>query len=126
VTNCKASPNSATSLAIREKRAAGRSDEELFFDIALDDITAAADLFLPVHMLTDGVDGWVSLEVSPKLAYTAAATLAAARALHQARAVSRGGGCVLTRPEAPPRCWPEPCGRIGRLAVHQPMGCGRC
>jgi transaldolase len=69
-------------IAIREKRAAGRSDEDLFFDIALEDITAAADLFLPIHVTTDGVDGWVSLEVSPKLAYDTATTLAAARALH--------------------------------------------
>jgi transaldolase len=69
-------------IAIRENGAAGRSDEELFFDIALDDITTAADLFLPIHVTTDGVDGWVSLEVSPKLAYDTASTLAAARVLH--------------------------------------------
>jgi transaldolase len=69
-------------MAIREKGAAGRSDEETFFDIALEDITTAADLFLPIHVTTDGVDGWVSLEVSPKLAYDTATTLAAARALH--------------------------------------------
>ena len=69
-------------VAIREKRAAGYSDEELFFDIALEDITTAADLFLPIHVLTDGVDGWVSLEVSPKLAYDTASTVAAARALN--------------------------------------------
>src|SRR5260370_39440303 len=68
--------------AIRETGAAGRSDEELFFDIALEDLTTAADLFLPIHVTTDGVDGWVSLEVSPRLAYDTATTLAAARALH--------------------------------------------
>ena len=69
-------------IAILEKRTAGRSDEDVFFDIALEDITTAADLFLPIHVLTDGVDGWVSLEVSPKLAYDAATTLEAARALY--------------------------------------------
>lgn len=69
-------------IAIRDKRAVGLSDEELFFDIALEDITTAADLFLPINATTDGVDGWVSLEVSPKLAYDTATTLAAARALH--------------------------------------------
>jgi transaldolase len=69
-------------VAIRDKLAAGRSGEDLFFDVALEDITAAADLFRPIHVATDGVDGWVSLEVSPKLAYDTASTLAAAEALH--------------------------------------------
>jgi transaldolase len=69
-------------IAIRERRAAGHSDEELFFDIALEDLTTAADLFLPIHVSTDGVDGWVSLEVSPKLADDTASTIAAAKALH--------------------------------------------
>jgi transaldolase len=68
--------------AIREKRGTSRSDEELFFDIALEDITSAADLFRPIHATTGWVDGWVSLEVSPKLAYDSASTLAAARALY--------------------------------------------
>ncbi len=68
--------------AIREKLAAGRSGEELFFDIALEDITAAADLFRSINTATNGLDGWVSLEVSPKLAYDTASTLAAAKALH--------------------------------------------
>jgi transaldolase len=69
-------------VAIRQKGPARLADEDLFFDIALEDITAAADLFLPIHVLTDGVDGWVSLEVSPKLAYDTASTLGAARALY--------------------------------------------
>lgn len=69
-------------IAIREKRAAGHSDEELFFDIALEDVTTAADLFLPIQVTTDGVDGWVSPEVSPKLACDTASTIAAANALH--------------------------------------------
>jgi transaldolase len=68
--------------AIREKLRAGRSGEDLFFDLALEDLTAAADLFRPINDATNGVDGWVSLEVSPKLAYDTASTLAAATALH--------------------------------------------
>jgi transaldolase len=68
--------------AIREKLAAGRSGEDLFFDLALEDITAAADLFRPIYDATNGLDGWASLEVSPKLAYDADSTLAAATELH--------------------------------------------
>jgi transaldolase len=68
--------------AIRAGLAAGRSGEALFFDLALEDIVAAADLFRPVWERTDGVDGWVSIEVSPRLAYDTASTLAAARELH--------------------------------------------
>ncbi|MCI0364364.1 MAG: transaldolase [Phycisphaerales bacterium] len=61
---------------------AGRkSDEELFFEIALEDLTRAADLFRPIYDRTHGMDGWVSLEVSPLLAYDTAATLAAAKRL---------------------------------------------
>ncbi|HVM97208.1 MAG TPA: transaldolase [Candidatus Acidoferrales bacterium] len=66
---------------IRSKTAAGISDEALFFDLALNDLTRAADLFRPVHTLTDRVDGWVSLEVSPKLAYDTAGTIAQAKDL---------------------------------------------
>jgi transaldolase len=67
---------------IREKLRKGRSGEELFFDLALEDITRAADLFRPVHDRTNGVDGWVSLEVSPLLAHDTASTIAAAKGLH--------------------------------------------
>src|SRR5262249_7001414 len=67
--------------AIREKTAAGKAGEDLFFELALEDLLKAADLFRPVHELTDRVDGWVSLEVSPKLAYDTATTLAAAKEL---------------------------------------------
>src|SRR5215471_15482331 len=66
---------------IREKLARGKSGEELFFDIALEDITRAADLFLPVYDRTNSVDGWVSLEVSPLLAYDTDSTLRAAKSL---------------------------------------------
>ncbi|MGO9046458.1 MAG: transaldolase [Xanthobacteraceae bacterium] len=57
--------------------------EDLFFELALADLTRAADLFRPVFTRTDGVDGWVSLEVSPFLAHDAKSSLAAARDLHQ-------------------------------------------
>jgi transaldolase len=67
--------------AIRAGAAAGRTGEDLFFDLALDDLTRAADLFRPIHEATNRVDGWVSLEVSPKLAYDAARTVAEATAL---------------------------------------------
>ena len=67
--------------AIREKTAAGTSGEGLFFELALEDLTRAADLFRPIHRATNGVDGWVSLEVSPKLAYDTASTVAAAKEL---------------------------------------------
>ena len=53
--------------AIRSKLKSGKSGEALFFELALDDVTRAADLFRPVHDRTRGVDGWVSLEVSPLL-----------------------------------------------------------
>jgi len=59
----------------------GRTGEDLFFDLALDDLTRAADLFRPIHDRTNGVDGWVSLEVSPLLAYDPQRTLTAAREL---------------------------------------------
>jgi transaldolase len=68
--------------AIREKLTAGQSGEDLFFDLALEDLTVAADLFRPINEATNGIDGWVSLEVSPKLAYNAASTLAAAKELY--------------------------------------------
>lgn len=60
----------------------GKSGEELFFELAIDDLRRAADLFGGVHERTDGVDGYVSLEVSPLLAYEAEATIAEAGRLH--------------------------------------------
>jgi transaldolase len=68
--------------AIRETMGKGKSGEPLFFDLALEDITRAAALFRPVFDRTDAVDGWVSLEVSPLLAYDTVSTLAAAKDLH--------------------------------------------
>ena len=68
--------------AIRQKIGQDKSDEELFFELALEDLTQAADLFRPIYDATDGVDGWVSLEVSPLLAYDTASTIAQAKELH--------------------------------------------
>jgi len=68
--------------AIREKAGEGLSGEALFFDLALEDLGRAADLFQPVHRVTDGVDGWASLEVSPVLANDTAGSIAAASDLH--------------------------------------------
>ena len=67
--------------AIR-KAAEGKSDETLFFELAIEDLVRAADLFRPVHERTGGVDGWVSLEVSPLLANDTAGTIRAAAQLH--------------------------------------------
>jgi len=74
--------SSAYDAAIRKKVSEGKSGEELFFELALEDLTRAADMFRPVWTRTRGVDGWVSLEVSPLLAHDTASTLAAAKALH--------------------------------------------
>ena len=67
--------------AIRSRAGARLSPEDLFFELAIEDLRRAADLFLPIHERTDGVDGWVSLEVSPLLAYDTAQTVEAAKSL---------------------------------------------
>ena len=71
---------------IRKKLKEGKSGEDLFFELALDDITRAADTFRDIHDRTSGVDGWVSLEVSPLLAYDTTTTINVAKELHK-----RGG-----------------------------------
>ena len=68
--------------AIHKLMNEGKSGEALFFELALDDLKRAADLFRPVHDQSKGVDGYVSLEVSPLLAYDTQSTLAAARDLY--------------------------------------------
>ena len=68
--------------AIRSKVKEGKSGEDLFFELALEDLTRAADLFRPIWDRTRGVDGWVSLEVSPLLVHDTARTLAAAKTLY--------------------------------------------
>lgn len=72
----------AYDVAIREKAFSGKSNEALFFELALEDLTQAADLFHSTYIATDGVDGWVSLEVSPLLASDAAGTVQAAKQLY--------------------------------------------
>jgi transaldolase len=74
--------SSSYDAAIRAKLDQGKSGEKLFFELALEDLTRAADLFRPTFDRTNGVDGWVSLEVSPLLAHDTASTLAAAKSLH--------------------------------------------
>lgn len=67
---------------IRPLIAKGLKAEEIFFECAIADLTRACDLFKPVYDRTGGIDGWVSLEVSPLLANDTKATLAQARDLH--------------------------------------------
>ena len=69
--------------AIRRKTAEGKSGEALFFELALEDLTQAADLFRPVHEASGGLDGWVSLELSPLLAHDTAGSVKAAVQLHR-------------------------------------------
>lgn len=68
--------------AIRKKLKEGKSGEALFFELALEDLREAADLFRPIHDQSSGVDGWVSLEVSPLLANDTLGTIAAAKTLY--------------------------------------------
>jgi transaldolase len=75
--------SSAYDEEIRRLVKAGYSGESLFFELALEDLTQAADIFAPIHERTAGVDGWVSLEVSPLLAYDAKSTVAEAKSLHK-------------------------------------------
>jgi transaldolase len=80
--------SSAYDAAIGKKIRQEKTAEELFFELAIDDLTQAAEIFRPIFDRTNGVDGWVSLEVSPLLAYDTAGTLAAAKELY-ARAACR-------------------------------------
>jgi transaldolase len=70
--------------SIHAKTVAGLSGEAIFFELAREDLTRAADLFRPVHRATGGTDGWVSLEVSPLLAHDTVRTMEQVRSLHQA------------------------------------------
>ena len=152
--------STAYDAAIREKLEEGKSGEALFFELALEDLTRAADLFRPIYDRTNGVDGWVSLEVSPLLAYDTASTLAAAKDLYAragrpnlfikipgtkeglpaieeaifagvpvnvtllvlARALPGGRRGVPARHRAAHRRRAQSRRRLGRLAVHQPLG----
>ena len=75
--------SSAYDEEIRRLVKLGHSGEALFFELAMEDLTQAADMFAPVHERTAGVDGWVSLEVSPLLAHDAKSTVGEAKALHR-------------------------------------------
>ncbi|MGH7997018.1 MAG: transaldolase [Opitutaceae bacterium] len=74
--------SAAYDAAIRGQIAQGRSGEALFFELAIEDLTRAADLFRPTFDRTCGVDGWVSLEVSPLLVHDTQATVSVAKELH--------------------------------------------
>ena len=75
------SGSSAYDEAIEKSAAVGKDAEGIFFDLALDDLTRAADLFKSLHDKTNGVDGWVSLEVSPLLAFDTEGSIQAAKSL---------------------------------------------
>ncbi|MBO0763340.1 MAG: transaldolase, partial [Hyphomicrobiaceae bacterium] len=68
---------------IAQKAPSAPSREDLFFDLALADLARAGEMFRPIYTRTNGVDGWVSLEVSPVLAHDSNRTLASVRDLHQ-------------------------------------------
>ena len=85
--------------AIRQKTRDGTSGEALFFELALEDLTAAATLFRPVHDATEGRDGWVSLEVSPLLANDTATTIQEAARLHARAALPN---LLIKIPGTPP------------------------
>ena len=83
--------------AIRRQAGAGESGEALFFGLAIDDLTRAADLFRPAFDASGGDDGWVSLEVSPLLADDSAKTTAAAALLHARATNERYAGSLHQR-----------------------------
>src|SRR5271156_6798179 len=74
---------SAYDASIRQKAQAGLAGEELFVELALEDLRRAADLFRPVFDRTGGIDGWVSMEVSPLLADDTRGTIEAALRIHK-------------------------------------------
>ncbi len=75
--------SSAYDAAIRIHHESGKRGEQVFFELALEDLTRAADLFRPIYERTNGVDGWVSLEVSPLLANDTESTIAEAKRLFE-------------------------------------------
>jgi len=84
--------------SIRQKTAQGKSGEELFFELAFEDLHQAADLFRPIYDSTNGIDGFVSLEVSPLLAYDTTRTIKEAAQLH---ARSRRPNVLIKIPGTP-------------------------
>ncbi|WP_292981200.1 transaldolase [Nitrosomonas sp.] len=75
--------SSAYEAAIQAGLAQKKTNEAIFLDLALEDLTQAADLFKPAYDRTHGIDGWVSLEVSPLLAYDTASTITAVKEIHK-------------------------------------------
>ncbi|MCC6161424.1 MAG: transaldolase, partial [Nitrosomonas sp.] len=75
--------SSAYEAAIQVGLAQKKTNEAIFLDLALEDLTQAADLFKPAYDRTHGIDGWVSLEVSPLLAYDTASTITAVKEIHK-------------------------------------------
>ena len=82
VFNCAVKNSAAYDAAIQQKLKQGKIGEDLFYELALEDLRRAADLLRPIHDRTGGVDGWVSLEVSPLMAHDTEYTLAAAMDLY--------------------------------------------
>lgn len=89
----------------------GLDPEQVFFELALEDITAAADVFRPIHLSTDGVDGFVSLEVSPALADDTEGTVAEAKRLH---GLAKRSNLFIKIPGTP----------AGLLAIEQTIAAG--
>ena len=85
---------------IRSKVAQGLSGEKLFFELALEDLTQAADMFRPIHERTAGLDGFVSLEVSPLLAHDTKKTTSVAKALHDKASGRTCSSKFRARPKA--------------------------
>jgi len=126
--------------AIGRRVQQGKGGEELFFELALEDVRRAADLFRPTCERTEGVDGWVSLEVSPLLAHDPGDARRPARdrggdrrrgagergAAVLARAVRGRGGGLPARCRAPDRQRARSRGRLGRVRLRQPVGRGGC
>ena len=90
--------SSAYDESIRIKTAQGKSGDSLFYELALEDLTQAADIFHPIYDSTNAVDGWVSLEVSPLLAYDTATTV---KEVAQVRAQSQLPNLLIKIPGTP-------------------------
>ena len=106
---------------IAEATKAGRSGEDTFFELALADLRRAADLFRPVYDRTNGVDGFVSLEVSPLLAYDATTTAGEALRLHG----SATGRTCSSRSRARQRACPRSSRRSPRASRSTSRCCSR-
>ena len=105
--------------AIGELTCQGKSGEDLFFALALQDLRQAADLFRPAHDATDGVDGWVSLELSPLLADDTAESIRAASRLH----VAGGRKNLFIKIPGTPRPCSRSSGAKASTTRRWPNGC---